>query len=435
MVCFLLLGYYNRFASDDFEFLIKLREYGFAGSVKWFHEHWNTRWSAIALLNASLLFTVKSGSLIWYHLFSIGMLWWAFYRIIRNITVQPKLSDSIFAGYAAVAFFYCCFSISDVFFWINTSCMYLFGCIALLFAIAEITAKKHTTGSYLRLAAFGLFLAGAYEPLVFTCMVSCLVVLTVLVYRHHWNVWRLPFDKKVIIFLSAMMLGFAISYSGEGHVVRSTFLPQHDFGFKFWVWIKALIKMFGMHAPSKLLLALMFSLPWFLFGTGHNLVWFTADVLKKITSVFLLLIMISLLPVAFIMSEMGPERAWTQISVYIVIYAGFLACYAGRALKNKYDINYVTKLYIFISALYILATGITKVVEAKKYSSAYDARMENILNHRDAGKKEVLVLSPIPDAGWFHSAEISSDSTFYNNTFLKNFLKLDFEIVSGQVAK
>ena len=201
----------------------------------------------------------------------------------------------IASGYAVVAFFYACFSISDVFFWVNTSTMYLFGCIAILFAIAEITTENHSVWSYLRLAGFGLFTAGAYEPLVFTCMVSLVVILSWLVYQHGWNVWRLPVDKKVIILLSALMLGFAISYSGEGHVVRASFLPQTSIAFKGWVWIKALVKMTCLFMPGKLLAALLFSVPWFIAGATANWQWLTINAVRKVTLVFILLTMISLL--------------------------------------------------------------------------------------------------------------------------------------------
>ena len=177
--CYFAVGYYNRFASDDFEFLNKLREYGYFGSVQWFHSHWNTRWSAIGLLNGVLLFTLNAGTLFYYHLVSIVLLWYAFYRIIQSVLAQDKLTGGIMAGYATTAFFYSCFSINDVFFWINTSTMYLYGCIALLFAIAELTTRKHTFFSYVRLSLFGLFIAGAYEPLVITAGVTCIFLLAI----------------------------------------------------------------------------------------------------------------------------------------------------------------------------------------------------------------------------------------------------------------
>ncbi len=435
LICFLWIGYYNRFASDDFEFLNKLRTYGFAGSVQWFHEHWNTRWSAITLLNWVLICTLTVGSLVWYHLVSFLLLWWAFYRNISNLIHEPETTRIIYSGYASIAFFYACFSINDVFFWINTSTMYLYGCIAIVFAIAEITTRKHTVLSYLRLSLLGLFTAGAYEPLVFTCMLSCVAILFLLVKRHKWDVWRIPFDKKIIILLSSLMLGFAISYSGEGHVVRATYLPQESFFFKTWVWIKAIVKMFVLHIPLKMLPVFLFSIPWFLFGAKYQSQWFSKKLFQRITIVMVVLVMISLLPVAFIMSEMGPERAWTQISLYLVVYIALVACYAGKALQKYYSMNKVLKLYSVIAVMYVLAIGIPRLVQAKQYSNAYDERIALILDHKNSGKNTTLTLSPLPESGWLHSAEIATGPEHFYNIFLKEFLGLDFEIISNPPVK
>lgn len=338
----------------------------------------------------------------------------------------------IFAGYTALAFFYSCFSISDVFFWINTSTMYLFGCIAFLFAVAEITTRKHTVPSYIRLALFGLFIAGAYEPLVFTTMLGCLVVLVFLVYKNGWKIWSIPFDKKIIILLSSLMIGFAISFSGDGHVVRSGYLPQTDLYYKIYALAKAVVKMFAIYLPGLILPVLLFSFPWFVYGANRGFVWLTPRMLKIISGGFIILVVISLGPVAFIMSEMGPERAWTQITLWLVIYASALACYAGAALKRRYNVNNVLRIYAAIALIYILATGVPEVFVAFKYSKAYDERVKLVLQQSSAGRTQLLELKPLPYAGWLHSAELSEDSTHFNNVFLKEFLNLKFTPVQSK---
>ncbi|MDQ3051195.1 MAG: hypothetical protein M3Q95_09950 [Bacteroidota bacterium] len=429
LISYVFVSSQNRFASDDFEFLNKLREFGVMGSVKWFHENWNTRWASITLLNFILLFSIQSGSLVWYHLISLTLLWLAFYRNIRNRLSQGRRNDLLNAGYAATAFFFACFSISDVFFWVNTSTMYLYGCIALLFAVAEITTKTHSVASYFRLAGFSLFLSGAYEPLVFTCMLVCIMLLGYFVRSHGWRVWLFPVDKKIIILLSALLLGFAISYSGDGHVVRSLYLPQTGFAFKLWVWIKAVGKMFVFYVPAKLLPVLLFSLPWFLLGASGNFYWLNPAVLKRVTAAFVLLVSIALLPVAFIMSEMGPERAWTQVSLYLTLYVGFVACYSGKALRMKPMMNNVVGIYVFIGGLYLAATGISAGVKAIGYRNAYDARIATILTNQKTVKKDPFYLKPLPDSGWLHTAELGANPGHFNNIFLKTYFDLDFDVI------
>ena len=152
--------------------------------------------------------------------------------------------------------------------------------------------------------------------------------------------------------------------------------------------------------------------------------------MKKITALFVVLVMISLLPVAFIMSEMGPERAWTQVSLYITIFAALLALYAGRALKNKYETNTVIRLYAAFATLYVIATGTAVVLQAGNYSKAYDDRIVTIIDHKNAGGKETLLLKQLPSSGWIHSAEVSEDTTHFNNVFLKEFLQLNFPVAA-----
>src|SRR5688572_16368771 len=352
LISFLIVGYFNRFATDDFDFLNKLREHGVVGSVKWYHEHWSIRWTSVLLLNGMLLLTLKGGTLVWFHLISISLLFGGFYRIIKQV-LSPAKEALLLSGYLSVAFFFACFSISEVFFWINASTSYLFGVIALLFAIGEILNKQQSALSFLSLAGCGLFIGGAYEPMVFTCMVACMVVLFLQVRPYNWNVGKIVINKKIIIFLSVLMFAFAISYSGEGHVVRSTYLPQTDFIFKLWVWMKAVVKIFIIYIPKIILPVLLLSFPCFLTGLSQPLPWVTNGIVKKITISFICLTIISLLPTAFLMSEMGPERAWTQISLYLVIYISFVAVYAGKLLKRKYSTNYLVGIYAILISAFI----------------------------------------------------------------------------------
>ncbi|MBL0341813.1 MAG: hypothetical protein IPP71_13290 [Bacteroidetes bacterium] len=130
VICFLMTAFYNRYASDDFEFLYQYRELGLGGSVKYFYDSWNTRWLAIGWMNIVFMLTGSLGSLLYYHLVSLVLLWFAFYRVIKNFVEAALIFRVITSGFMMVSFYYSCFSISDVFFWVNTSTMYLFGSIA-----------------------------------------------------------------------------------------------------------------------------------------------------------------------------------------------------------------------------------------------------------------------------------------------------------------
>ncbi len=427
VVLFTCVSFYNRYATDDFEFLNKLHEYGWAGSVQWFHAHWNTRWSAIALLNLVLLITQSVGSLWWYHLMSLGLLTWGFQRNVKHVCQTTTATSWLLGSYLAVALFYCCFSISDVFFWVNTSTMYLYGIIALLFAISEITTHNHTVMSYLRLACFGLCTAGAYEALVFTIMTVCVVTLVIQWKKNEWQVWQMPFDKKVVILLSALIFGFAISYWGEGHLIRSSYLPQTTFAVKMLAWIKSSIKMFVFHWPQSMLIALFIAFPFFIAGTRHSGKTVPIKTVKIAAFVLLLLIFISMFPVAFIMSEMGPERAWTQVALFSVLFAAFISWTAGTLIGKRWMHYQPEGIFVTGALIFICSTGIPAAVKSSKYAKGWDKRIELLRNHTSSSGDTITVV-PLPDPGWLHSAEISESADFYHNRFLKVFLKSGFEI-------
>ncbi|MBK6642383.1 MAG: hypothetical protein IPG39_14725 [Bacteroidetes bacterium] len=121
--------------------MFRFREVGFMESIKFYYETWNTRWMAMGLMNLVWLVKHSVDSLLPYHLISLLLLWLAFMRLTFNFIAEIKTA-AILSGYLTVSLFYSCFSIADVFFWINTSTMYLYGCIAAIFGVAEVTGKR-----------------------------------------------------------------------------------------------------------------------------------------------------------------------------------------------------------------------------------------------------------------------------------------------------
>ncbi len=435
LICFLVTAFYNRFASDDFEFLYQFSELGFSGSVRYFYDNWNTRWLAIGWMNIVFFTEQRFGNLIFYHAFSLILLWVSFCRLISQFLDTSILVKMVTSFFMLMSFFYCCFNISEVFFLINASTMYLYGTIAFIFVLGSVISNRFSFIDVIVLIFSGLYVGASYEPLVFTSMLAGVIYLWIQFRKHGPQVAAKATVIKVILVLSVLMIAFAISYAGEGHTIRSTFLPQTTFTFKLWVWIKAMIKMVVLELPSKLLIAFLFSFPFFLAGMIAPFKNLTFMMFKQITILFFVLIAISLFPISFIMSEMGPPRAWTQISLYLVLYSCFLAAYAGTILKTKYDYEKSTKLYALISLLYVLSTGIPEMIKSYYYSIAFEKRMDELVNH-DTTKNEKIVLKPLPETGWIHSAEISRDPSHFSNQHLKKYLGLDFEICTeGKVEK
>ncbi len=419
---FLALAWFNRAASDDFEFMFRFREVGFMESIKFYYETWNTRWMAMGLMNLVWLMKHSVDSLLPYHLISLLLLWLAFMRLTFNFIAEIKTA-AILSGYLTVSLFYSCFSIADVFFWINTSTMYLYGCIAAIFGVAEVTGKRKGILPYFILVCSGIYAGASYEPLAFVLLLAGVAYA---IYTYSKRTATRPEFLKLLVFLTAILMAFAISYAGEGHHIRAGFLPQTTIAAKAFILAKALFKMYFIKLPAIALATLLFSMPWMLIGQMKKYEWMTTRLLKHVSGIFLILVFLSLGPVVWVMSEMGPERAWTQISLYFTIYAAFLSCYAGVHSTLKISLAGITKFYAVIGVLYIAATFLPQIIKASAYANAYDARMELIMQQPD--HTTLVTLKPLPDSGWLHSAEISEDSTHFSNQHLKNYLQLPFDI-------
>src|SRR4051812_21784275 len=83
LILVIMLGYHNRLASDDYDFLHSVKIYGiWGGMVHWYHV-WNARWTAILLLNIFLKYTTGQ-TLLLYSLFTLISLIFSVYLLFSS---------------------------------------------------------------------------------------------------------------------------------------------------------------------------------------------------------------------------------------------------------------------------------------------------------------------------------------------------------------
>ena len=136
------------------------------------------------------------------------------------------------------------------------------------------------------------------------------------------------------------------------------------------------------------------------------------------------------------MSEAGPERAWTSLSVFISIAFVYLFFELGR--NNFFTLNTINRFYsltiILISSILILIS-LNQYSVLKKYSQAYDMRMavlEKLSQKKIVG---TVYLQKLPPSGLLRTAEINSDPNYFTNQQLKNYFELKFDVVAGADSK
>lgn len=426
---FALLSVFNRLASDDFECYSIYRQHGITGGVKYFYDHWNVRWCAIGALNV-IFAAFKALPALWmYHLGCFALLWYGWYRIVLNVGLlngTSHLQKITLSGCTSVAFFFSSFSISDVFFWINTSTMYLLSVIAFLHAAASILSRRTGIFSLLIIIFCGFYIGGACEP--FT-MVLIMSIGTLILIRFKKPILPALPTPTLLLFLICLCLSFAITYSGNGHQIRAQFLPQTDIVYKGWALIKSLVKIFAFKIPALLLPALLFSFPWFIAGKHYQYDFLTNSTLKKVTVIFLFLTFASIAPIVFVMSEAGPEGSWTQLSLYLTAYCAVLSAYAGKHSKMQMELSTITRIFTIMMFLFVASSMIPKIREAAIYAKAYDKRMELLNNMKMHSSGATIVeVEPLPSSGWLHSAEISENPKHFSNRHLQKYLEVSFQI-------
>lgn len=428
LVHYLLTSYLNRPASDDFEFLAVLNEKGINGSVAHFYHTWNTRWAAIGFLNAILTTGQWLNTWFWYHLIALLLLWTSFFRIIKSLAGLGRSAHFLLAGYTSIAFIYTLFSIPQTLFWLNTSAMYFWPLIAMLTAAGTYFNPQNKALTMIVMPLAALYIGGAYEPLSITLMVALTFYLLFKIRRT--GTWS--GHGSLLLFLLFLIISFLVGYAGEGNRIRASFLPQTGWDYKLLAAGKSMVKMFFLMGPPKFFMALLFSFPWMLLvGWGHVPAP-SIRLLKGATMVLLFLIVISLAPMSWLMSEMGPERALSQISLYLTGYAILLMAWLGGKWQGLPQGKMIAVLYLSLISLYLTINAYQKIAADMEYAKAYDERMEKLFRYRDGGARKVMGVSPLPLPGWLYSAEIDTSADHFTNKHLQHYLQTDFQIVRSE---
>ena len=101
-----MLGYFNRFASDDYGLISLLNEYGVWGGMVAMYHGWSAMWATYLLLNPFMLFLIFAGNLVWYSVFIILLVVYTFYKLLQffNHQFNLRLPFSIIFFYSFLLF-------------------------------------------------------------------------------------------------------------------------------------------------------------------------------------------------------------------------------------------------------------------------------------------------------------------------------------------
>jgi hypothetical protein len=431
-------GYHNRPAHDDLEFLSKVKELGITGSVSYYYETWNTRWAAILVANTFYLLYENSGSFIPFHLITLAIWFVSVFLLLQNTAGllgyrTGKGALSLLTSCVVSGIFFITYNIADSYFWVNTSAMYHWNIMACLLFAVSFTGRSSPFIKYLAATITGVYIGGSGETFAVLILATLSsILITNLRFR------LLTQTALLWFFFTMITTGFVISFLGEGHVQRSELLPHTTVMFKLWVLVKSMIKFFIFRIPEKTIPLILFTMPWYFIGSDLNKqrilssghirpvkVIFTVGIAIFITA------LLTFTPLAYLMSEMGPERAWNHLAWIIYLSAAALFFFWGNRRRDSFINTIKTQRFGSAAILaFVIIQGSQTCFQVQKYSDSWDSRVATIKKELLSYATDTIVIhQKLPVTDWLHNGEISTDPGHFTNQHLKLYLGSDKEII------
>jgi len=201
--------------------------------------------------------------------------------------------------------------------------------------------------------------------------------------------------------------------------VRRSVLGSYGILEAVYINVKSLGILFIRKLPDVLPTAIFALLPFVYLGGKLR----EAPSIKTLgiaTGIFGLMAFVNHYPIAYVMGDIGPDRALAPISFYLVILMVMVALHIGSRLEKKR--LPLIGLTIFIN----LAVAFNQYELVSKYSTAVDARIEKALAGCDDA---VLELDPLPESGMLYSGKLSTNPKFFSNEHFRDGLGLECDVV------
>lgn len=437
LILYFILSIHSRIAGDDYFYLWLKNTFGAWDGMIYQYNQWSGRWATHWIGCAMISHWRNPYFLPIVNFFTLGVLYFSLKIGFEIITALLKITiDNIIIPPLIIllitTFFFTSFSIGETWFWYIIILTYLWSIIAFIFLLDLIFSFQNNFQTILFIIVCSAYIGGASESyaLIFLFSLSA-----ILLYRKKLNIDKFftAIDYKLILAFSVLLLSFSFSYFAPGTEIRHSLLPHTPLLEKLQVFSKSYIKYFLYYLPDKIIYLLLFSIPWLYFGSQYLKNSFkekeVIKIIKNITLLFLVLLAITLLPTSFIMSETGPGRSLSIVSILTVIYYSILFSLLGIFIDPNKILNRILFASLsLVSILFLIFTIYFQSIITKHFSQACDERLQSI----DAALKNnlysTLELNKIPPEGMLFWDELSKDSSYFTNKHLKDGLNLPFHV-------
>ncbi len=441
IILFLLLGYYNRFATDDFAYYFRVRDMGIWDAFVFAYKTWNTRWASILLMNMMMKIFSPESSLLEYYILLLGLFFVAVYRMMKALFafLLFEINRVFIANISLLfisGFFLFTFGINDSWFWMNASTIYIFPVILFCLGVSFMLNDKDNFFTHLMLNICFLLAGGGNEPfaiiiiyLLFSVWIKQVVPSSFTVLRHHSKPHLYKINAAILITITS----FFINAFCPGIAVRQGFLPPSNAGHIVASIGYSLFLLGKTVVLEKSWFIVPYLISWMLVGgyiaKGNRILNYSTKAITNGMVIWLLIIAMFTVSVSAIMLHgMPPMRTMTVISFFMAIGIAVVGFFIGYHYFNLKFFRIICNIGILALSLSLSITIVIQYPIVKARAGAYDQRIAVLkaleTNHTTASQK----VSQLPPSGWLYGGDISSDTANIQNRYLRDALGLHFAV-------
>lgn len=455
-ICYyLMLAIFNRPSQDDWIFLKAINSSSMMDFLSYTYLHQSGRLTGYFLhtINFSI-FNAENIALampiLSYTLSVIFM-----YLTIRRVVDARKLMVASLSFFIVNILIICNFEFS-AFYWCCAS-LGIWGAILYVYLFVLLVTFKDVMTDKIQIIVIALLKAFSSE--VFTPLFAGLLFLALL-YRFikDKSIKQLMSDvgnKWILATIIVLLIGTLVVVAAPGNYERASeemYVEPSSFIQFLMIWMKNFAVYFYLFAFK---LPYIFGVVVVMFFVGMNGARFPIKCSYKqfaiySSALYLAFIILSVFPMAYIMSGFGFHRFYTPcIYVGIVILAMH-----GWKLGDDIRDRVPEKSFAAVTATYLLLISFAMIFNlcydtpiAKAYAESVDKRTEMIMEHKNNGDKSPLELDKLSDVHsvnfkylvtrrvrpvLYLSDEISIDPNSYSNMCISGYYDLDFPIMLKQ---
>lgn len=426
---YLLLSWHSRIPYEDFYFISLALEQGPLSAMAYIYEIYSARWSAHTLaFSFSLLYKWKY-FLFLFNITTLFLFIASVYLLLKRLLTELfgfRISSPLLIAYAVLftaCFFFSGYSTGETWFWYMVNWMYLWSLVAGNLLAWVLLAKKTSPWHYVLILLLTAFIAGAAESYA-VIFIALLFFVLVLKKRSAFTD-AIP-TRTLTAALALLIVFFLITLLAPGTQVRKEMLTDASFAAHCFMSLKAYGIILLLKTPWILPFLFIFSAPWMALGKQTGIHAPSVRALLKIivctgAGIFLLI-----LPASWILYDVPPARALSQVSLLLTISASAVFFFIGARISET-AAQRASAVSLVTGMLVIGLLIVRQYPVATNFSREYDQRLFTLEQEKNAGRKEVLRFDPLPTAGMLYGDELSSDTS--QNKYFEKVWGTDFSVV------